>query len=82
MIISCYNQHVSSNLPKVDRDKLFQSDHLRGPQLTLTVLDWDITNPRRKIATTSVRLVDTDGEILARKLSLWSCTSFWGCLFD
>jgi len=67
---------------EVDRDQLFQSDHPRGPQLTLTVLDWDITDPRRKIATTSVRLADTDGGIIARKLSLWSCSSFWGCLFD
>jgi len=67
---------------EVDRDELFQSDHPQGPQLTLTVLDWDITDPRRKIATTSVRLADSDGEIIARKLSLWSCSSFWGCLFD
>ena len=49
------NLNGKGYIAKVDRDELFQSDHPQGPQLTLTVLDWDITDPRRKIATTSSR---------------------------
>ena len=66
-------------LQKVNKEKVIQSTHPRGPQLTLTVLDWDVTNHRRPIASTSLPLVG-DGQVRTKKLDLF-CTSFWGCLF-
>ena len=66
-------------LQKVNKEELLQSSHPRGPQLTLTVLDWDVTNHRRPIATATLPLVG-DGQVRTKKLEL-SCTSFWGCLF-
>ena len=66
-------------LQKVNKEEVLQSTHPQGPQLTLTVLDWDVTNHRRPIATTALPLVG-DGQVRTKKLDLF-CTNFWGCLF-